>query len=160
MLSKKFSFAFALGLGTLLLSFQGVREGMEILLAPSQRIWIVEKCCFLQIFRNQGLSFSLFASSPLALPMALLSFGGVVLFFLAFRPSKGSTTFFWGSLLLMAGGMNNLGERIFHHAVTDYLGLQLPLIGALFINIPDLAIALGAFLCLLGHLFFGEDGKN
>jgi len=62
-------------------------------------------------------------------------------------PSGG--LFSWGSLLLLAGSLSNLGERFFLGSVTDYAGFPFPFFGYLFVNFADLTLLAGAGMLLL-----------
>ncbi len=132
-------------LSLLILLFQLLRVLAETLLPP-EGFSFAEGLLLLRLHRNRGIAFSLFSSSPTSLLLALLgSFLVLGGFFLLQRKKLHPRgLFFWGTLLLAAGGISNLGERLFHGAVTDYAGFPLPLFGYLFINLADLALLVGA----------------
>lgn len=137
-------------LSLLTLFFQLFRVLAENFLAPGEFAFL-RGILLLRLHHNRGIAFSLFSSSPAYLLLTLLgSFLMLGGFFLLQRKKLHPRgLFFWGALLLTAGGLSNLGERLFYGAVTDYVGFPLPLFGYLFINFADLALIAGAGVMLL-----------
>ena len=144
------TFLFLPCLGLLIFFFQAFRIFMEHLLVP-EGISFLKGLLLFRLHHNRGISFSLFASSPEHLRLALLcSLCGMGIFFFTQRkkfPSGG--LFSWGSLLLLAGSLSNLGERFFLGSVTDYAGFPFPFFGYLFVNFADLTLLAGAGMLLL-----------
>ncbi len=141
---------FASILSLLALLFQLFRIMAENLLALREFSFLRGLLLF-RLHHNRGIAFSLFSSSPGYLSLAIfVSLCAAAGFFLLQRKKlHPQRFFFWGCLLLLAGGISNLGERLLFGVVTDYVGFPLPLYGYLFVNLADLALLTGAGMILL-----------
>ncbi len=130
--------------------FQVFRLGAENLLLPRE-ISFLKGFFLFRLHYNRGISFALFSSSPEFLPLILVcSFFVAALFLFTQRENFYSRKrFFWGALLLGAGSLSNLGERLVFGGVTDYAGFPFPFFGYLFVNLADLALLSGTVVLFL-----------
>lgn len=62
-----------------------------------------------------------------------------------------------GEILVISGGIGNLIDRFYYHAVIDFIFIQIPLINYLAIaNFADIIITIGCIILLI-ELFFHQD---
>jgi signal peptidase II len=62
-----------------------------------------------------------------------------------------------GEILVISGGIGNLIDRFYYHAVIDFIFIQIPLINYLAIaNFADIIITIGCIILLI-ELFFNQN---
>jgi signal peptidase II len=139
-------------------------------LAGRPRLSMVKDAIRLEYVENRGGFLSLGADFPAALRMAVFGLGPAILLavlgtWVCRRVAAGGWAL--GPALLWAGGVANLGDRIFRGSVIDFLNLGVgPLRTGIF-NFADVAILTGALLVALdlagprpGGSGFPRDGAK
>ena len=63
----------------------------------------------------------------------------------------------WSLMLILAGAVGNVADRLFRGYVVDFLTLKFGALKRLIINLGDAAIALGSMLYVFGVIFSRKD---
>ena len=97
---------------------------------------------------NYGISFGLFAG---VLPMWLIVlFGVIIIIFLLFWMFKVSNKFEkWGILLIIAGAISNIGDRLVNNYVLDFIFLHYKQHYWPAFNFADIYISVGVLIILI-----------
>ncbi len=107
---------------------------------------------------NTGAGFGLFQGRTTALSIATFIIILVMLYILFFVAKKYHLLFKVSMIMIIAGGLGNLYDRVFNQFVFDYLEF-------LFFNFPifnfaDCLVTVGAVLFAVAILFFDESSKD
>ena len=97
---------------------------------------------------NYGISFGLFAG---VLPMWLIvSFGVIIIIFLLFWMFKVSSELEkWGILLIIAGAISNIGDRLMNNYVLDFIFLHYKQYYWPAFNFADIYISIGVLIIFI-----------
>lgn len=110
---------------------------------------------------NRGFCFEFLKHRPglvRQLPLCLTSAAGGILCFLSAQ--KGYRAEKAGYVLVLAGGLSNLYDRLKRGYVVDYFSIQAGILKKVVLNLGDLCIAAGAVILTVKSLSGGEHGKS
>ena len=97
--------------------------------------------------QNYGISFGLFAG---ILPMWLIVLLGVIMIFILFLIFKTSNKLGkWGLLLIISGGISNIGDRLINNYVLDFIFLHYKQHYWPAFNFADIYISVGVLLIII-----------
>jgi len=113
----------------------------------------------LHYMENTGISFSLFGESEIAMGVisiitALVMLAGIVALLLG---KIGGAAPLCSAALILAGGLGNLIDRLYHGFVVDYI--ELLFINFAIFNFADICITCGVIL-MMGWVIWGETRKR
>lgn len=118
---------------------------------------LIRNFIYLVHSRNPGIAFGALADSASTTTRVILIAGSLVvigvLAWLLVASKTGSPMGNAGLALLLGGAAGNVGDRIFHGAVTDFFEVWLGTYHYPAFNVADSAITVGAVLILLDVLF-------
>lgn len=110
---------------------------------------------------NRGFCFEFLKHRPnlvRQLPLCLTSVAGGILCFLSAR--KGYRAEKAGYVLVLAGGLSNLYDRLKRGYVVDYFSIQAGFLKKVVFNLGDLFIMAGAAVLTVKGLFGNEEGRK
>ena len=135
---------------------QAIKLWATNMLQPVGAMPLIPHVVELQFVLNPGMAFSLLSGKQLFLIIATSIALILVAYGLFFR-SRGRYLQQAALLLILAGGIGNLIDRIAHGFVVDYIHV---LFFDYVFNFADCCITVGAVLFVIHVLFFTREGKE
>lgn len=121
-------------------------------LRMSDQQWSLNKYMHCDVVINRGISWSMFESDSSVVFIALsLIISLIILLFGAYtvmRMRSGAAV--WPHIIIMAGAVGNLIDRVTYHGVVDFISLKCAGYNFPIFNVADICIVLGIF-ALLWH---------
>lgn len=128
----------------------------DLMHRPGSTIELIEGVVRLRYVENTGAAFSLFAGNSLLLiGLTSLIMLAILLYLLLGKRTSGLIS--WSLMLVLAGGLGNLYDRILFSKVIDYVE-PLFVQFAIF-NLADVFVCVGALLCGAGLLISDHQRK-
>ena len=104
---------------------------------------------------NQGISFGLFSSNDNFAYGILTFIISLIIIILIIMIIKEPSNFKKYSLLLVLGGaLGNLFDRVYYHAVPDFIDFHIQNIHWFIFNVADIFISLGVICLIYAEIFF------
>lgn len=125
------------------------------LLIPNQPFPVIKNFFYLTLVYNRGAAFGIFKGKIIF--FILVTILAAVLIYINLRKHKSKNNYSYNIalVLILAGGLGNLIDRIFYGHVIDFLDFRFwPVF-----NVADSAITVGAFI-LGWSLFFRQKNKT
>ena len=107
---------------------------------------------------NRGIAFSMFQESQNKLVLLVIPIIVIISLLVAFVRKKDDyrPIFSFSIMMIIAGGLSNLIDRIIFHSVTDFLDLKW---FAIF-NLADVFAVLGCIFLVISVFFFEKNKEN
>lgn len=110
--------------------------------------------------KNTGISLQLFNMTDSKLFFILEIFGFIVIMYFVYLLKKKydhNDKNMFGEILVISGGIGNLIDRLYYHAVIDFIFIKIPLLNYLAIaNVADILISIGCLILAL-ELFSSKN---
>ena len=107
---------------------------------------------------NCGIAFSMFQESQNKLVLLVIPIIVIISLLVAFARKKDNyrSIFSFSIMMIIAGGLSNLFDRVMFHSVTDFLDLKW---FAIF-NLADVFAVLGCIFLVISVFFFEKNKEN
>jgi len=129
-----------------------VRNNMQI----GESLPVIHDVFYITYVQNRGAAFSILQNQhffTIFLPIIAM---GICVYFLFKVRDKYNKLLTYAVILVLAGGLGNLTDRIIFGFVTDMFNFRVfPVF-----NVADIAVTCGCVLGLIYVLFFDDDGKE
>jgi signal peptidase II len=109
--------------------------------------------------KNTGMSLHIFNMNEARFFLILKIMGIIIVIYFIYRLKNKyyQNKSMIGEILVISGGIGNLIDRFYYHAVIDFIFIKIPLLNYLAIaNFADIIITIGCIILLI-ELFFDEN---
>lgn len=129
---------------------------IESELEAGDRVEVIKGVFSIFHIKNDGAAFSSFSGAGFLLIIIPAAMILCLLFFLIFKREKLNNLIEWGIILISAGGIGNLIDRIIAGVVTDYLSFW----SFAVFNFADICVCIGCGSLMIGILTFDSEKKD
>ncbi len=114
----------------------------------------------IQLIWNEGIAFGLFSLNHELFYNFLTIFISIIILFILYLTYKSNGFKKYSLLLIFAGAIGNLYDRIFYKAVPDFIDFHIGNFHWFIFNVADIFITLGVFFMIIFELTINQKEKK